>query len=432
MRVLIISAEVWQDGTNGGNVLSNMFTESGFEIAQIYCNPGEPKNSLCTRYYQMTDSMVLRSFARHKPIGKSFDTDSRRETEAKPAAERPNEGFYSFFRLNRMGVFYAARNIAWNLSNWKNEKLRSFILDFDPDIIFAPCYGNVFMLKLTRYAAELTGEKVISYISDDSYTLRQFNLSPFYWVNRFQVRHQLRKTFPYYSLVYTMTETQKEQCESDFGANMKILLKSVDAAQIRPKEQVNQPIRIVYAGGIYLNRYKTLSALASAIEAVNDKHQKPCFCLDIYTSNEQTGEIKAALNHAGTAIHAAVSQAELKQIYADSDIALHVESFDLKNRLTVRMSFSTKITDCLGSGSAVMAICDEKQGGFQYLKENDTAICVSEPSKLPEVLEGITKNPSILLEYAEKARRCCVKNHDAKAIHQMIRDDFKHYEGSPD
>ena len=53
MKVLILSLEAWQDSTNGGNVLSNMFSGTNFEIAQIYCNPGTPQNKLCTHYYQM-------------------------------------------------------------------------------------------------------------------------------------------------------------------------------------------------------------------------------------------------------------------------------------------------------------------------------------------------------------------------------------------
>ena len=75
MRVLVVSAEVWQDGTNGGNVLSNMFGETGFEFAQIYCNPGGPRNGLCRKYYQMTDSMVIRNSLNHKPIGKAFELE---------------------------------------------------------------------------------------------------------------------------------------------------------------------------------------------------------------------------------------------------------------------------------------------------------------------------------------------------------------------
>ena len=61
MRVLIVSAEVWQDKTNGGNVLSNLFEGLDWEFAQIYCNPGTPENNLCKRYYQITDGMVIKN-----------------------------------------------------------------------------------------------------------------------------------------------------------------------------------------------------------------------------------------------------------------------------------------------------------------------------------------------------------------------------------
>ena len=429
MNVLIISAEVWQDGTNGGNVLSNIFSDTGFDFAQIYCNPGTPQNNLCKRYYQMADSMVIRSFFTREPIGRQFILNGAEKQECNRAASsaaQPNKRFYSFFHQHRWGIFHIARSIAWNCSNWKNDRLNKFVLSFAPDIIFAPCYGNTFMLRLTRHMAELTGKKVISYISDDSYTLRQFNLSPLYWWGRFSVRHQLRKTFPLYSLVYTMTDTQKRQCEKDFGANMKLLLKSVPVEEISEKKQVGAPIRIVYAGGIYLNRWKTLAAVADALRDIN--REKIRMVLDIYTGNEISPKINTLLNEGiNCRLHASVSQEELRKIYHDSDIALHVESFDLKNRLAVRMSFSTKIVDCLASGCAVMAICDEKQGGFVYLKEEDAAICISDPKKIAEPLNKIVDSPETILKYAAKAAACCRKNHDRANITRMIKQDFARY-----
>ena len=95
MKVLIISAEVWQNGTNGGNVLSNMFGGTNFELAQIYCNPGTPDNNLCKNYYQMTDSMVIHGFLIHKPIGKAFELgENEQKQETKP--ENPNRNFMIF------------------------------------------------------------------------------------------------------------------------------------------------------------------------------------------------------------------------------------------------------------------------------------------------------------------------------------------------
>lgn len=423
MRVLIISQEVWQNGTNGGNVLTNMFTGTGFELAQIYCSPGAPENDLCEKYYQITDSMVLHGFLKRKPVGRAFEITQNKTSEKRSKPEKPNKKFYNFFHSFRLNIFYTARTAVWNLSNWKNTELNEFIKSFAPDIIFAPCYGNTFMLRLTRYAARLTGKRVISYIYDDSYTLKQFNLSPFYWINRFAVRRGLRKTFPVYSLVYTMTEAQKQQCERDFGADMKILLKSVSFGYIPEKTSVMQPIRLVYAGGIYLNRWKTLLKTANAIKKINANGIK--LRLDIYTANKLPERAKALNDGVNSFVHSPVSQDELKSIYHNSDIAMHTESFDLKNRLVVRMSFSTKIVDCLSSGCAVMAICDKKQGGYAYLKENNAALCIDSKQEIYRVLEKITCNNNIILDYAKKAKECCLLNHNKEKITNMVVTDFE-------
>ena len=426
MKVLVISAEVWQDKTNGGNVLSNIFKGMKWEFAQIYCNPGVPENTVCKYYYQMSDSMVLRNTLSHAPIGRSFiyECNSQVKKETLDSIEQPNKKFYEFFHNHRLGLFYATKHFLWNTSNWKNKNLIDFLDAYNPDIIFAPCYGDRFMLRLTRFVADYTGKRVISYISDDHYTLRQFSLSPIFWIERFILRHELRKTFPYYSLVYTMTDTQKEQCERDLAANMKILRKAVPYCNIEEKKCVNEPIKIVYAGGIYLNRWKTLKMLADEIRKINIDRKK--IILDIYTANEITNPIAKALNDGeNSVIHKPVSQSQLEKIYHDSDIALHVESFDIKNRLLVRMSFSTKIVDCLASGCAVMAICDSKQGGFKYLKDEGAAICVCSPEEIRQQLMRIVRNKEIIKEYSQSALKCCYRNHDAKIIQKMIENDFE-------
>lgn len=424
MRILVVSDEVWRDDTNGGNVLSNMFDNFNADFAQIYCNTGTPLNNICKYYYQMTAGQVIRNFLKHSPIGKEIIfSEFASDTGSQIPAEQPNKKFNNFFHKYRWGIFFALEDFLWNTSNWKNDKLMNFIDDFNPDVIFAPCYGNKFMLKLTRFIAKRTGKKVISYISDDSYTLKQFNLSPYYWIRRFCVRRQLRKTFPYYSLVYTMTETQKTQCEKNFNANMKILRKANPFKDIPLKITVNKPIKMVYAGGIYCKRWKTLKVIVDALKEINKKEVKAV--LEVYTGNQIAKKINKYLNDGRNSfIKGIVSQEELKNIYLNSDIAIHAESFDLKNRLSVRMSFSTKIVDCLASGCAVLAVCDRKQGGYVYLKENDAAICVDSLKDVKNKLVEIVNDPEIIIEFQAKAKKCCELNHDRKLISEIIAQDF--------
>ena len=161
----------------------------------------------------------------------------------------------------------------------------------------------------------------------------------------------------------------------------------------------------------------------NTIKKVNENGIK--FVLDIYTNNSLNDEMQRAINDGvNSRTHKAVSMIELKRIYHESDIALHAEAFDITNRHVVRMSFSTKIIDCLDSGCAVMAICDKKQAGGSYLRKNNCAICVNDLSELEHTLQSIIKNPQILIEYQHKAFEVGHQYHLQENITKELIDDF--------
>lgn len=417
MRVLIISKEAWRDEQNGGNVLSNIFGDFDAEFAQIYCTEGEPNNIICKKYYQMTDRMMIENVFKHKKVGKE------RVYEDFPNSTKSIKQSYDAIKKLNLDSVRVVREIMWHLAKWDYEGLSKFCNNFSPDVIFAPCYGNHYMIKLTELVVRKLSVPVISYISDDFYTNNQLKLSPIYWINHLILRKNVRKVFALYSLVYTMTDEQKKQCKKDFGANMKVLRKSGYFEQERKKTYVNEPIKMVYGGGIYLNRYRTLMKLVDAIKVINSDDIK--LVLDIYTSTPLNERAKRKLNDGKNSnIHQPVSLSKLKEIYSRSDIALHVEGFDRKSASIVKLSFSTKIVDCLDSGCAVMAICEEQQAGFAYLKRNDAAICISDLAELENVLTRIVNNKDILIEYQRKAFKLGRKNHLKQNIDSMLKNDF--------
>lgn len=425
MKVLIISAETWRDDTNGGNVLSNIFAGSGFEFAQVFCNPGEPQNKLCKEYYQMTDGMMIRSILKKGAPGKRLhyeDYPSGIVHEDTPA-EQENKKFYSFFRNYRFEIFYVFRSLIWKMAGWRNSELEGFIREFNPDIIFAPCYASHELLAIDRVAKSVADVPVISYISDDNYGLKQFRLDPVYWLNRFVLRRNMRKTFKIYDLVYTMTDEQKEEYEKALHCKMKILKKSGDFTNVPVKETVNNPIRLIYAGGVYCGRWKTLARIAQELKTINKDSVK--MVLDIYTGNQLTEKQKRLLDDGrNSRVHAAISQTQLKEEYHNSDIALHVESFDLKYKLLTRLSFSTKIIDCMASGCAVMAICWKKHSGYIYLEKHDIAICIDNCNEIAQTLLDCVQNTDSILEYAEKAIKHGERYHQSEVIHGEFLKDF--------
>ena len=418
MKILIISKEAWRDEQNGGNVLSNLFDGFQADFAQIYCNEREPDNHLCKRYFKITDRMMVRSIFGKGTAGRVLTYENSPHTKV--------EGQESFSgtkkwvgELARIG-----REMVWAMGKWDKEGIKSFVDSFNPDVVFAPCYGNVYMHKLTHLVCSYTKVPILSYISDDFYSNHQFRLSLLFWINHFFLRRSTRKVFKLYSIVYTMTDEQKSQCEKDFSANMRILRKCGIFDKRYEKDKVNDVIRMVYAGGIYLNRWKTLGKIADAIRVINKNGQR--MRLDIYTSNPLTEKMSKKINDGvNSTVHDIVSMEDLMNIYHRSDIAIHAEGFDLKNRLIVRYSFSTKIVDCLDSGCAILAVCDQKQAGYAYLKRNDAALCISRIEDVEDELRRIADNPGILVEYQKKAFELGRKNHLKTNVQKMIKNDFE-------
>ena len=171
-----------------------------------------------------------------------------------------------------------------------------------------------------------------------------------------------------------------------------------------------------------------MAAVAQAIEEINKDGLK--MTLDIYTGNELSKKQKALLNDGENSIvHSAISQNELLKKYYESDIALHVEGLDIKNRLITRTSFSTKIVDCLTSGCATMAICWGKQAGYTYLKKENAAICIDNTADIKLKLLQIVKDPNILTEYRNRAFKCLERNHQKKHVLNQITNDFNEIMG---
>lgn len=426
MKILVISAEVWRNDKNGGNVLSNIFGDTGYEFAQIYCNPGQPVNNLCKQYFQITDSMLFQNILHKCDVGKKivFEEFPKDNEPGNSVAVLENKKIYSFFRNHRLEIFYVMRSCMWKIAKWKTPELKRFILDFNPDIIFAPCYGAHEMLAMTRYVKRVAQKPIISYISDDHYGLMQFRLSPIYWINRLMLRYNMRKTFPLYDLVYTMTEEQMWEYEKKLKCSMKILKKYGEFSEQNIKCNLNKPLRLIYAGGIYCGRWKTLAKIVECLRKIN--HEGVKIVLDIYTGNELTEKQMLLLNDGkNSKVHKSVSAEELKKRYRQSDIALHVESFELKYKLLTRLSFSTKIIDCLESGCAVLAICWKHHSGYTYLKKEDAALCVDSVSGIEKMLIKIINNPTLILEYSKKAFLCGQRNHQRKIIQKHLQEDFE-------
>lgn len=314
-----------------------------------------------------------------------------------------------------------ARELMWEVFNWRTKELERFVKDFKPDVIFAPCDTSYHVLKLALHVKSIAQCPMISYVVDDIYSYKRLRFYPSFWINKTITRKWIRRFFSECSLVYTMTEMQKNEYESIFKRPMKILCKSAEFEE--QEKETGNPIRFLYAGNLYVNRWKTLIGLSDALAAVNASGLRAQ--LHIFSGTKLNARTLRKLNDGRNAIfHGLISYKELEKWYRRSDVAVFAESFDLKNRLITRLSFSTKIIDCLSSGCAVLAVGPGKQAGMAYLKDNDAAICVGDIRDLKPTIRRIVDHPELITEYSRKANQLGKKNHMRADIEQKLRQDF--------
>lgn len=418
LRVLLITRECLRTDSNEGNVLLTLFGGQPMELANIYCKPGLPNTALCSRYFQLTDRMALENLLRRTPMGRRVEP----ETEAVPVGEAENKAFYDFFRRHNQTVFHCARELLWKLADFRSPALEAFVREFAPDVIFAPlCYSR-FVLTVHRHVIALAQAPAVTYVYDDLYSLRQFRFSPVYWANRFAQRRAIRKTLPYYRYAYTMSQQQADEYGRMLGVPMRVLRKCAEGSR-QPREP-HEGVRLLYAGGVYYGRDRTLAGVADAVRTLRTEGRP--VTLDVYTSSPLSKKARRLLDDGqGCQVHPVVPFAELQRLYARSDVALHAESFRRKDALLTRLSFSTKIVDCLASGCAVLAICPAVNAGWQYLRDEDAAVCVDDPAQIEAAVRRLATDPQARQTYADRALRCLERNHDAVVIRQSLADDLQ-------
>ena len=316
------------------------------------------------------------------------------------------------------------QDFIWMTGRYDKAALQRFIGGYKPDVVFCPQLGNPKMWRLEKLVKGMTDVPFVAFTGDDEASYQQVSKSPLFWLRRWYCHNGLKNSVKIFSHYFMHSKEQAQDYTNEYGIPTSTLYKCGDFSNEFVKKSVGSPIRLVYAGRLYCNRWKTLAEIGKALHEINKHGER--MVLDIYTQEALTNEQRKALSPENSVyMKGSVNPQQLKEVYRNADIALHVESMDKKNRLATRVSFSTKIIDLMASTCAILAVCWKRHCGYQYLRDNDAAFCVDNYSDILPMLQRIVENPSLVQNYAQKAYECGRKNHTRERIQKQIRDKFE-------
>lgn len=422
MRILLITDEEWNDAVYGNNVLTNWFEGFDAEFAQIYCSPGLPYNNICDRYFQITDSQMVRSLYTGKLAGGVIQKPSQETDVNLSKVNAQRTGGYKWLKqlsLYMHTPMMMVRDAIWCWGRYDKKALKQFVDDFHPDIVFCPRMFTPKLRRLEKIVSTMTKAPFVAFTADNEASLNCYSWSPLFWLRRLAIHHSFKKHVGLYRHYFMFSEDQAHEYHQQYGLPTSCLYKCGSFTKKFEPKPVNKPIRMIYAGRLYCNRWKTLAAIGEALEKLNQNEER--MMLDIYTADVLTSKqarVLGGFKHLH--VHAPITSTQLTEEYKKADIALHVESFDKEFRLATRYSFSTKIIDLMASSCAIMAICWEKHAGFQYLQKNDAAICISDYKDILPALMRICQHSNNIREYAKKGWQCGIEKHSREKIHRQL------------
>ena len=262
MKVLIISHNAISETNNMGKTLLSYFQDfSPDEVAEFYIQDKVPVNASVVRsYYRVTDRDALKSVFGFK-AGTAFKLE-----ESLPEKESAKTGVLENIRQygrKRNAIVYTLRNAVWSLSHWNTKRFKSWLRDFDPDVIFFMAGDYSFMFKITLTVQKALNKPLAVCCVDDFF---MYNRNEKTALGRHQHRSYkkiFRRVMEKASCIFTISDSMGEIYRKLFGKPCFTLHTS---APKRISADDEERKGISYFGNLGFKRFEQLSDIGKAVK----------------------------------------------------------------------------------------------------------------------------------------------------------------------
>lgn len=421
-KVLVASTNAWRDNTGISTLIELFKVWDPDRLAQVYTRSALPKTAVCRRFFQISESAVVRSLLRRSTVtGKQVENETGAVDEQAKKEQAAEQRLYGKARKKQSWFLSCCRELVWKFGTWKTPQLDAFVKDFSPDVLFLPIYPTVYMGRLQNHLLKTTGKPAVCYLADDNYTYKPCGKNVFAYVHRFFLRRQVRQVVERCERMFVIAPKQKEEYDRIFGVDSILLTKGIDFTKVNfEPHKLSDPIRMVYTGKLIIGRWRSLAAIAEALGAINK--DKARMTLDIYTTDSLTPQQERALNKNGCAVRGALSLSEVMEVQRQADILVFVESLDPKECMSARLSFSTKITDYLKSGKCIFAVGVAEIAPIDYFLREGSACVASSREEIGQKLQALCAHPEQILEYGRLAFQCGERNHAQEKVARTLTE----------
>ena len=397
-KVLIVSSEdIFKCDTSSTFTVRSFFEGWPTErFKQIVC--GEGQSDETTLVLTNKDRLFCGLVSRKKKQSVSIQ---RNETQ-----------FYKQRRSLKQFIRQFIINIYVLLPYLYSKRVRVFVDDFNPDIIYSPTMN----ITIIQFVYKISKRKRIPFILhffDDGLNM----VFKDYSLLRKYALQVIKRAFNQAPIVLCIGDLMCREYEKRYGYQKFLPLMHSVHPILKQIEPNHTNKTLLYAGSLYLGRYKTLVELSKTIAAYNDSSIE----LVIYTNKQAWDELHDYFREFPFVRYGGfVSQEELTNEIAKAYGLVFVESFDKEMLSYTRFSMSTKIPEYLSSGNPILAIGNEEQSSIAYLKEHNAAYVVTSTGLISNIMKSFLERVG-WTNMSENAKSLFENNHSRNSQKERFR-----------
>lgn len=416
-KILVVSHNCFSEITANGRTLSTFFRHWDISnVAQFFVNNEMPYSSVCNSFYRITDKDLIVAIAKTKQAGKQLDNINF-ANESNP--KKNKESFLNKLKnLKKLfpSLLYMLRNILWSTKKWDNNNLNNWIDTFQPDLILLQPGDYSFIYKMARVIAKRKEIPLIIYNSEDYYLKDKFSISPFFYMQRYFYKKEVKKTFNASELIIYSNDLLEKNLQKYFQSRSAVILSSSEI-KLSNALSNNETLRFVYAGNLGHERWKSLVKIGKAAKVINKE-----LVIEVYSGFLPKEAKKHFTIENGIDFKGAVSYSKVLEVINESDIVIHAEGFSDFVKWDIRHGFSTKIADLLSSGKCFLMFGPKEVACVDYLIKNEAAWVATSENELQEILSKIINSDKERRRYLENARKLVDERHNIDKNSNMFEN----------
>ena len=288
------------------------------------------------------------------------------------------------------------------------------IKNFDPDYIYT-MGGSILPLKLALYFSKKLDKKIVIHFMDN-WQDTLYNNNIFVKPCRILLLKVLRNTYLRMNKGLTISEKMAKEYSLRWKKEHISIMNIIDGDLCIPKPyKETERIKIIYTGGLHLDRWRSLLSICEVIDRINNITSNSVF-LDIYTSDSNRRLYESLFVNKCAVFHEFVSHDEIRDIYLNADILLHMESFESRIIEFVKYSMSTKISEYMASGTPILLYAPSELAVTEYVEKSNCGVACKNEEELYEAIIDLSQSADLRYRYGINGINCA-KMHQIGRAH---------------